>query len=204
MAVQRSATGPGWLPSEINGQEPLTIQGIRSRDWPIGERDNGYWAERCTIVDDALRWEATATKGGVTARMTSNLPVASDFELRAKLRLVRGAGLEYGLFFRQNDAGGYFFLLDDKGHHGLNLWLPQTGQIKHIIPWSSSPPLDPLGGNEVGVACRGAKIRLFLHGEIMADFSDTTSLMGRIGLAASLDAGQSATIEVSGFRFRLG
>ena len=87
--------------------------------WPLRDQSNVYWKEDMVIVDGTYRWEVTALIG-VTARISSNTPVASDFELQAELGLVRGKNTLYGFYFRQSDEGGYYFLIDDKGGYGLN------------------------------------------------------------------------------------
>jgi hypothetical protein len=182
------------------------IDGIGTQDWQVVERSNGVWDERGSVVNGTYIWEVRALKGGFTAQMPSSLPAASDFELQAKIRLIHGSDLQYGLFFRKSNESGYYFLLDNTGHDGrfgLNLWLA-GGQIKNLIPWTSSPSIHTQGGNDVKIVSRGPEIRLFINDKSVGLITDATSTAGQIGLAASLNEGESCTVELSNFKFRTG
>lgn len=171
--------------------------------WPLVDRSNEYWKDHTAIFKNTYHWEITALKG-VTARLSSNAPAVSDFDLHAELRLIHGASVVYGFFFRQSDEGGYYFLLSDAGKYGFNIWLRKSGEIKHkILDWVSSPAIRPQGTNNLRIIAQGPTINLYINDNLVVDIVDVTLTSGQLGLAAQVNEGQSAVIEMSSFKMVL-
>ncbi len=167
--------------------------------WSVGSSENSYWKEQKSILNDSYRWEVTALQD-VTACLLSNAPSVSDFELQVDLQIISGSNFMYGIYFRESDAGGYYFFLDDKGNYGLNLWNAKTGEVEHKIYWVTSSVINTKVSNTLKIMAQGNKILLYINENMVGDIIDDTLLSGQLGLAAALVKGQSVALDMRHFK----
>jgi hypothetical protein len=170
--------------------------------WPLGDNSNQYWEEKRSVINGSYHWEIT-TFDEITAQLLSNTPAVSDFELQAELQIIDGTNFLYGLYFRESDNGGYYFLLDGKGNYELNLWNARNGEVRHKISWTFSPTINLQGSNNLKIVAQGAEIRLYINDNLVGDITDETFMSGQSGLAAALAKGQSVTLSMSNFKLIL-
>ncbi|HLO28435.1 MAG TPA: family 16 glycoside hydrolase [Anaerolineales bacterium] len=174
-----------------------------SQYWETGIKDDDRRTASRSLVDGVFRWQVTS-KQDISTGIGSKLPALSDFELETTLKLVDGSeAIEYGVQFRNNDAGSYYFFIAPSGQYVLSKYSAQDGEYTDLIPWTQSTAINLNGENKLRVHAVGSKIRLYINGTLVADYVDNSFATGHINIGAWLDTGEKLTLDMTSFKVML-
>jgi hypothetical protein len=166
-------------------------------DWRVGEFSSEYGEKTDDFVDGRYRRSFVAKKG-ITDRSTIPDFSAKDFLLSVDATIVEGSGRgSVGITFRENDNDDFYFAeFDTDGDYKVALW--HSDEWKIIGHWESSNVISLGQGirNSFAVLVKDSSFTLYANGQELATVNDTTlSEKGEVGLAISLDADQTLTVD---------
>jgi hypothetical protein len=170
--------------------------------WYTGTDDDKYAKVVYTVANGKYHWDATAHKGFIGWVNIDTEPV-SDFYLSVEIEQIESSPpAQYGLIFRKNDDGSYYYFGIEDGDFFISLnykddWID-------LIDWTSAPAYHPNGSNKFTVIAKGSTFIFLINDQYLASVSDDRLPEGTLGLAVSLhDPDQRAVLEFDNFEIRV-
>jgi hypothetical protein len=171
--------------------------------WETGMYEGDRATVSRSVANGAFRWQVTP-KVAVSTGIGSKLPIVSDFDLEVTLKKVDGPdSVEYGVVFRKNDAGGYYFMIAPSGQYALSKWSEEAQEWIDLIDWTQSTHINLNGENKLRVYAVGSKIRLYINENLVADYVDQSFAAGTIDTGVWLGAGENLTLDMTSFKIVL-
>jgi hypothetical protein len=154
------------------------------------------------IADGKYTWQAEAYDGFLWW-VVPNLEGLGNFYFTVTAQQLEGPGTgEYGLVFRQNDAGGYYiFEISEVGQFAAFSFDGEEWET--LLDWSDAVGIEPGAPNTLSVIAQDTSYYLFINGELVGGLEDGRLAGGQVGLMISLsEAGDTATWEFDNFELR--
>jgi hypothetical protein len=186
-------------------------------DWPVilyepFDYDNGIWYTG-KGSDEDITWDYSITDGKYIVAVSSIQSIFHwnyvtdetlvDFYYSIEVKKNKSPDkTSYGLVFRHNQEGLYYFYINATGKlYGVLKYSESTW--KQLMYWSSVEKIDPIGSNQLSVLAQGYQFTLFINGEEVNSFKDDTFDSGMVGLGFDLyQAGEYLELEFDNFEVR--
>jgi hypothetical protein len=195
---------PSLTPTQSYLDWPVVLSdsfGDNSNGWYVGTVNNEYLRDVVSITGGRYVVDATAYKS-VFSRLFARTRVLSDFYLIVEAEKTGTINSDFGLVFRDNSTDQYYFAISsDEQSYSLDLY--DAGEWKNLIDWRSTSQIKTAGPNQIAVLALGSSFTLFINGETVDQFSDSTLKAGKVGFGFSLaKAGDKAVFGFDNFEVR--
>jgi hypothetical protein len=155
-------------------------------DDPLSDNSKGAgWEQDSGCAFTASAYHATNTQAKSYYTCTAMSTNFSDFTYQVSMQIAQGDG--GALTFRGDVANHKFYslLFDTTGSYTLLLYTGQDNNPKTLTSGSASGFHTGLGqSNEIGVVARGAKISIYVNGQLVTSVTNSTYTSGQIGVAS--------------------
>ncbi len=171
------------------------------RHWYVGNDNDGYARLIREVKDGSYRWDATAHQGFV-GWMDIPSKYVKDFRLSVEIKKVKGPDdAEYGVFFRRNSKGYYYFRINDNTQFALDL--QYKDEWKSLIDFTYTTAIRPGETNRITVLAIGDHFIFYINDRFVAETHDDQFQSGSSAIAMSLfEANQQATFEFDNIELR--
>lgn len=153
---------------------------------PLRHQDSNNWDEsaNCAFVGGTYHASSSLTDNFFTCTPNAHLSNFGDFAFQVQMTIIHG---DYGgMFFRANSTGTdyYTFTVDQSGQYSFDVY-KNNNHLKTVSNGPSSAFKTGLNqSNLIIVVARGSNFYLYMNGQFVALWSDTSYSAGQIGLLA--------------------
>lgn len=161
--------------------------------WYTGVIESEYAKEIIEVKDGVYIWNLTAYDAFFRGA-GSRVRTVSSFHVSADAHLVSGKYAKYGVMFRQDEDGFYFFQIADDETYNVSIYLDDEWTT--LFEWTKSKAIKPYEVNRLSVMGYRTHFYFFINDQFVAEVEDDSIPYGQIGFYASLDKkGDKAVIE---------
>lgn len=159
-------------------------------NWDAGAQGN----VQIGIADGAYRMQTDAND---YVRGFNNAQYADVVIDVSGLQLSPDDNSAYGVVCRAatgNSGNGYYFLVGGDGSYSIREGA--QGEVRPLVHWARTDAVNTGAAlNSIRAVCVADYLALYVNGEFLAEFRDTTYSSGYVGFAAA--ASEGATVEVA-------
>ena len=141
-----------------------------------------------SFLDDGGKYVVAVgsdTDDGHVVWFTPDMDDVSDFVLSVEaIAETDSESYLYGIVFRSNDEGAYFFEIDFEGFSVTTI--DTNDEWTELIEYTFSDAVIPNGVNELQVEAIGPQLTFFINGEQVASIEDDTFTTGTVGVVADV------------------
>lgn len=170
--------------------------------WQTGVDDDEYAKILRTIDKGKYHWDATSKKGFIKWLYPPTMNV-SDFYLAVDIeRSDDFDGSDYGLIFRKNPGGDFYYFGIDRGSFIVALYL--NGGWSDLITWTKTTAISPDKKNRLTVIAQGPHFIFLINGRRVGEASNNKIKNGAVALALEIHSeNHQAIIAFDNFELRI-
>lgn len=172
-----------------------------SSHWLTGVHDDEYAKIIRTIEGGKYEWDATSKKGSISWLFPDTKSV-SDFYLAADVeRLDNFDGSDYGLVFRKNAKGDFYYFGIDRGSFIVALHF--NSGWSDLITWTKTTAILPDKKNRLTVIAQGSHFIFLINDSRVGEVSNDNIKNGTVALALQIHSeNHQAIIAFDNFELR--
>ncbi len=172
-----------------------------SGNWQTGLDDDEYAKIIRGIEGGKFKWDATSKKGFISW-LFPNTKNVSDFYLAVDIeRRDDFDGSDYGIIFRKNAKGDFYYFGIDRGNFIVALY--SNGEWSDLITWTKTTAIVPDKQNRLTVIAQRSHFIFMINDRRVGEASNDKIRNGVVALALQIHSeNHQAIIEFDNFELR--